>query len=158
MGSPGLRGKCRTVFAFVGLLLGAVGLDAVTAFSLVVQRTHGIGVRMALGMQSSAVVWLFVKRAVLPVGVGIGAGLAGAWVIGRLLQRFLIQAKPLRDSTVLVGIAVLLVAVSCAACFFPGGLSHTVLIRPPRSATSRSRLSRPRGCCAAADVGTRGCG
>jgi len=103
--------------ALVGLLLGAVGLYAVTAFS-VVQRTHEIGVRMALGARSNAVVWLFVKRAVLPVGFGIGAGLAGAWVIGRLLQRFLIQTSP-TDSTVLVGIAALLVAVSCAACFFP---------------------------------------
>jgi putative ABC transport system permease protein len=73
---------------------------------------------MALGARSSAVVWLFVKRAVLPVGFGIGAGLAGAWVIGRLLQRFLIQTSP-TDPTVLVGIAALLVAVSFAACFFP---------------------------------------
>jgi putative ABC transport system permease protein len=110
-------GGMLTVLAFVGLLLGAVGLYAVTAFS-VVQRTHEIGVRMALGARSSAVVWLFVKRAVAPVGFGIGAGLAGAWVIGRLLQRFLIQTSP-ADPTVLVGIAVLLVAVSCAACFFP---------------------------------------
>ena len=110
-------GGMLTVFAFVGLLLGAVGLYAVTAFS-VVQRTHEIGVRMALGARSSAVVWLFVKRAALPVGFGIGAGLAGAWVVGRLLRRFLIQTSP-TDPTVLVGIAVLLVAVSLVASFFP---------------------------------------
>jgi predicted permease len=110
-------GGMLTVLALVGLLLGAVGLYAVTAFS-VVQRTHEIGVRMALGARSNAVVWLFVKRAVLPVGFGIGAGLAGAWVIGRLLRRFLIQTSP-TDPTVLVGIAAILVAVSFAACFFP---------------------------------------
>jgi putative ABC transport system permease protein len=110
-------GGMLTVLALVGLLLGAVGLYGVTAFS-VVQRTHEIGVRMALGARASAVVWLFVKRAALPVGFGIGAGLAGAWVIGRGLQRFLIQTSP-TDPTVLVGIAVLLVAVSFAACFFP---------------------------------------
>ena len=110
-------GGMLTVLAFVGLLLGAVGLYAVTAFSIV-QRTHEIGVRMALGARPGAVVWLFVKRAMLPVGVGVCAGLAGAWVIGRLLQRFLIQTSP-TDPTVLVGISALLVAVSFAACFFP---------------------------------------
>jgi putative ABC transport system permease protein len=110
-------GGMLTVFAVVGLLLGAVGLYAVTAFS-VVQRTQEIGVRMALGARSSAVVWLFVKRAALPVGAGICVGLAGAWAVGRLLQRFLIQTSP-TDPTVLGGIAVLLVAVSCAAAFLP---------------------------------------
>jgi ABC-type antimicrobial peptide transport system permease subunit len=63
-------------------------------------------------------VWLFVKRAALPVGVGICFGLAGAWAVGRLLQRFLIGTSP-TDPTVHVGIAVLLAAVSCAAAFFP---------------------------------------
>ena len=106
-----------TAFACVGLLLGAVGLYAVTAFA-VVQRTQEIGVRMALGARAGTVVWLFVRRAALPVGVGIGVGLAGALAIGRLLQRFLIQTSP-TDPTILVGIAVLLAAVSFAAAFFP---------------------------------------
>jgi ABC-type antimicrobial peptide transport system permease subunit len=106
-----------TVFAFAGLLLAAVGLYAVTAFS-VAQRTQEIGVRMALGARSGAVVWLFVKRASLPVGFGIGVGLAGALALGKLLQRFLIQTSP-ADPTILVGIAMLLAAVSFAAAFIP---------------------------------------
>ena len=110
-------GGMLTAFAFVGLLLGAVGLYAVTAFA-VAQRTQEIGVRMALGARSGTVVWLFVRRAALPVGLGIGVGLAGALAIGRLLQRFLIQTSP-TDPTILVGIAVLLAAVSFAAAFFP---------------------------------------
>ena len=110
-------GGMLTAFAVVGLLLGAVGLYAVTAFA-VVQRTQEIGVRMALGAQAGAVVRLFVTRAALPVGLGIGVGLAGALAIGRLLQRFLIQTSP-TDPTILVGIAVLLAAVSFAAAFFP---------------------------------------
>jgi ABC-type antimicrobial peptide transport system permease subunit len=73
---------------------------------------------MALGARSDTVVWLFVRRAALPVGLGIGVGLAGALAIGRLLQRFLIQTSP-TDPTILVGIAVLLAAVSFAAAFFP---------------------------------------
>jgi predicted permease len=106
-----------TAFALVGLVLGAVGLYAVTAFA-VVQRTQEIGIRLALGAQAGAVVWLFVTRAALPVGLGIGVGLAGALAIGRLLQRFLIQTSP-TDPTILVGIAVVLGVVSCAAAFFP---------------------------------------
>jgi ABC-type antimicrobial peptide transport system permease subunit len=73
---------------------------------------------MALGAHAGAVVWLFVARAALPVGLGIGVGLAGALAIGRLLQRFLIQTSP-TDPTILVGIAVLLAAVSFAAAFIP---------------------------------------
>ena len=110
-------GGMLTAFAVVGLLLGAVGLYAVTAFA-VVQRTQEIGVRMALGAQAGAVVWLLVTRAALPVGLGIVVGLAGALAIGRLLQRFLIQTSP-TDATILVGIAVLLAGVSFAAAFFP---------------------------------------
>jgi putative ABC transport system permease protein len=110
-------GGMLTVFAFAGLLLAAVGLYAVTAFS-VAQRTQEIGVRMALGARSGAVVWLFVKRASLPVGFGIGVGLAGALALGKLLQRFLIQTSP-ADPTILVGIAMLLAAVSFAAAFIP---------------------------------------
>jgi hypothetical protein len=110
-------GGMLTILACVGLLLAAVGLYAVTAFA-VVQRTQEIGVRMALGARSGAVVWLFVKRASLPVGFGMGAGLAGALGLGRLLQRFLIQTSP-TDPTILVGIAVLLAAVSLTAVYFP---------------------------------------
>ena len=110
-------GGMLTAFALVGLLLGAVGLYAVTAFA-VVQRTQEIGVRMALGAPAGAVLWLFVMRAALPVGLGITVGLAGALAIGRVLQRFLIQTSP-TDPTILAGIALLLSAVSLAAAFFP---------------------------------------
>jgi putative ABC transport system permease protein len=110
-------GGMLTVFAFVALVLSAVGLYAVTAYS-VTQRTQEIGVRMALGAQSGTVVRLFAKRASLPLGVGLGVGLAGALGAGRLLQSLLIQTSP-TDATTLVGIAVLLAAVCSAACYFP---------------------------------------
>ena len=97
----------------VGLLLAAVGLYAVTAFS-VVQKTQEIGIRMALGSRSTALVWMFVKRAALPVAFGMVVGLPGAFALGKLLQRFLIQTSPAQP-IVFVGIALLLVAVSFAA-------------------------------------------
>jgi len=110
-------GGMLTVFAVVGVVLAAVGLYAATAFS-VVQRTQEIGVRMALGAPARAVVWLFVRRASLPVGCGIGVGLAGALALGRLLQHFLIQTSP-ADPATLMAIAALVVVVSAAACVFP---------------------------------------
>ena len=110
-------GGMLTVFASIALALAAVGLYAVTAYA-VVQRTHEIGVRMALGAQAGAVVWLFVKASLLPLGIGLGMGLAGALGVGRLLQSFLIQTSP-TDAMTLVGIAVVLTAVSAAACVFP---------------------------------------
>ena len=106
-------GGMLTVLALVGLLLAAVGLYAVTAFS-VVQKTQEIGIRMALGSRSTALVWMFVKRAALPVAFGMVVGLPGAFALGRLLQRFLIQTSPAQP-IVFVGIALLLVAVSFAA-------------------------------------------
>jgi putative ABC transport system permease protein len=110
-------GGMLTVFALVGLVLAAVGLYAVTAFSAT-QRTHEIGVRMALGAQPGSVVWVLVQRASLPVGIGLAVGLVGALGLGRLLKSLLIQTTP-TDPATLVGIAVLLAAVSAAACWFP---------------------------------------
>jgi putative ABC transport system permease protein len=110
-------GGMLTVFAFIALALAAVGLYAVTAYS-VVQRTQEIGVRMALGAQAAAVVWFFMRRSLLSLGIGLGIGIAGALGLGRLLQSFLIQTSP-TDPMTLVGIAVLLTAVSAAAGFFP---------------------------------------
>jgi predicted permease len=110
-------GGMLTVFACIALALAAVGLYAVTTYA-VVQRTQEIGVRMALGAQANAVVWLVVKRTLLSLGIGLGMGFAGALAVGRLLQGFLIQTSP-TDPTTLVGIAILLIAVSAAASLFP---------------------------------------
>ncbi len=110
-------GLMFAVFAGIALAVSAVGLYATTAYS-VRQRTQEIGVRMALGAQRGDVVWLFVRHALLPLGAGLVAGLGGALVIGRLLQSFLMQTSA-ADPATLVSIAILLVAVALAACFWP---------------------------------------
>jgi len=114
---PRLMGTMLTVFAGIALLLSLVGLYAATAYA-VRQRTHEIGVRMALGAQSEDVVWLFVRRGLLPTGIGLTIGLAGAVAGGLLLRGLLIQTSP-TDPLTLVVVAVLLVAVAVAACFLP---------------------------------------
>jgi len=89
----------------------------VTAFS-VVERTQEIGIRLALGARPSAVVWLFVRRAGVPVGYGVAAGLVGALALGRLLQRFLVGTGP-ADPATLASIALLSCAVAVLACLLP---------------------------------------
>src|SRR5262245_18412689 len=75
-------GANNTVFAVIALVLAAVGLYAVTAYS-VTQHTRDIGVRMVLGAQSSQVIWIFLRRAFVQLAVGLTLGLAGAFGVGQ---------------------------------------------------------------------------
>jgi predicted permease len=114
---PRLIGTIVGVFAGIALLLSMVGLYAFTAYA-VQQRTHEIGVRMALGAHSREVVLLFVRRGMLPMGMGLVIGLVGAFGVGQLLRSVLVQTSP-TDPVTLVFIVLLLVAVSVTACFLP---------------------------------------
>jgi putative ABC transport system permease protein len=110
-------GTMFAIFAFVALVLSAVGLYAVTAYS-VTQRTQEIGVRMALGAQADQVLWLFLRQAVLKLGMGLAIGLAGALGVGILLRTFLVGTGS-RDPLTLASIALMLAAVSLGACYWP---------------------------------------
>jgi predicted permease len=104
-------------FAVVALVLAAVGLYAVTAYS-VTQYTRDIGVRMVLGAQSGQVIWLFLRRAFVQLGIGLTIGLAGAIGVGRLLQGLLVQTSG-RDPLTLVIITALVIVVAIVACLWP---------------------------------------
>jgi predicted permease len=106
-----------TVFAAIALVLSAVGLYAVTAYS-VSQRTQEIGVRMALGAQPPQVWWLVLRRGLWQLGAGVVLGLGGAVGVGRLIQSMLIQTEP-ADPITLASIVVVLVVVGVAACLWP---------------------------------------
>ena len=110
-------GGMFAIFAAIALVLSAVGLYAVTAYS-VTQRTAEIGVRMALGAQPRQVVWLILARALILLGIAVPIGLAGAFGVGQLLQSVLIQTSA-RDPLTLLTIAALMIAVSIAACVWP---------------------------------------
>ena len=110
-------GSMFGIFALIALALSAVGLYAVTAYS-VSQRTQEIGVRMALGAQARDVWWLILRRSLVQMAIGLVLGLAGAVGVGMLLQSLLVQTGS-RDPVTLVSIAAILLAVSSAACFFP---------------------------------------
>jgi putative ABC transport system permease protein len=110
-------GTMFAIFATIALLLSAVGLYAITAYS-VTQRTQEIGVRMALGAQSSQLWWLVLRGGMVQLAIGLVIGMAGAFGVGRLLKSLLVQQTP-NDPVTLASIALLFVVVSLAACLYP---------------------------------------
>jgi putative ABC transport system permease protein len=110
-------GAMFATFAVIALVLSAVGLYAMTAYS-VVQRTREIGIRMALGSGRRQVLWLIVRRTLGQLAVGLALGMAGAFAVGRLLGSLLARTSA-ADPLTLVAIAAVLVVVSVAACYAP---------------------------------------
>jgi predicted permease len=110
-------GGMFTIFATIALVLSAVGLYAVTAYS-VTQRTAEIGVRMALGAQPNQVVWLILRRSLVQLAIALPIGIAGAFGVGKLLQSVIVKTNG-RDALTIVTITLVMVAVSLAACVFP---------------------------------------
>ncbi len=105
------------VFSAVALLLAAVGIYGVMAYS-VAQRTHEIGIRLALGAQRADVVKLIVGSGLALAVGGVALGLAGAFALTRLLSSLLFATAP-TDPTTFAGVAVLLMAVALLACWVP---------------------------------------
>lgn len=104
-------------FAVLALLLAAVGIFGLMTFA-VVQRTHEIGVRMALGARRSDVVALVVHSGMRLAIVGTSIGLAGALTLGRLMQSTLYGVHTI-DFVSLSAVAVLLLSVAVLACWVP---------------------------------------
>jgi ABC-type antimicrobial peptide transport system permease subunit len=82
------------------------------------QRTHEIGVRMALGARVGDVLGLVLRQGLTLAGVGVGLGLLGALGITRLMSNFLYGVSPL-DPATFGAVAVALVLVSLLACYVP---------------------------------------
>jgi putative ABC transport system permease protein len=106
-------GSIFGLLAGVALVISSVGLYALTAHG-VTQRTAEIGVRMALGARSAQVLWLFVRRTMVQLTIGLAVGLAGAIMAGRQLERFLVRT-PSTDPVALGLVATLLVVVATLA-------------------------------------------
>jgi len=75
-------------------------------------------VRMALGAQAKQVWWLIARRAIVQIAIGLAIGMPGAFGVGILLKSLLVQTSSY-DPTTLISIAVLLIAVAIAACYWP---------------------------------------
>ncbi len=111
-------------FAGVALLLAGLGIYGVMAF-IVEQRTHEIGLRMALGAGRNQVVGLVLREGMALAGTGLAIGLLGAWLVGRAMQSVLYGIAPL-DFRAFGAVAALLVAAALAACAIPALRATTV--------------------------------
>lgn len=105
------------IFAFVALVLAAVGIYGVMSFA-VSQRTHEIGIRMALGARAIDVLRMVVKNGMALALIGVVAGLAGAWALTRYLQSLLVEVSP-TDGLTLFGVSLCLLLVALIACYLP---------------------------------------
>jgi putative ABC transport system permease protein len=111
-------------FAAVALLLAAVGIYGVMAFA-VAQRTHEIGLRMALGARRREVVALMVRGGMRLALLGIGVGLAGAYGLGRLMHTTLYGVQS-ADVGSLAAVATVLFLVAVLACWLPARRSAAI--------------------------------
>lgn len=106
-----------SVFALAGLVLASVGLYGVVSYG-VARRRNELGIRMALGAESSDVRRMVLRQGMTPVLLGSLAGLAAAFATTRLIRSMLFGITATDPATIVVVLAVLL-SVSAAACLFP---------------------------------------
>ncbi len=106
-----------TTFSGIALLLAGIGLYGVVSYAVGL-RTHEIGLRMALGAQTSSVVSMVLAQGLRIVGAGLVIGLLAALIIGPVFAR-LVYGIGSRDPLALVSGAAVLMLVALAACYFP---------------------------------------
>lgn len=105
------------VFAGLALTLAAVGIYGVMSY-VASQRTHEIGIRMALGAQASDVLKLLIGSGMVLTLIGVVAGLAGAFVLTRVMAGLLFGVSA-TDAVTFVTVSTGLIAVALLACYIP---------------------------------------
>jgi putative ABC transport system permease protein len=106
-----------SLFSLIALSLSAIGIYGLMHY-FVVQRTHEIGVRMALGARQSNVLALVVRQGILLAGAGIGVGSILALGFAELLSKLLYGVTP-TDPLTLATAPLVLLAVAALACWLP---------------------------------------
>lgn len=117
LGNASLSARVVLVFAFLSLILAAVGLYGVLSY-LAAQRTTELGIRIALGAQRDQILQLMLVDGLRPALFGLGLGLVASFVTTRIFQSMLFGTKPL-DPIVLSGVIAALLAVAVLACLAP---------------------------------------
>ncbi|HKY27853.1 MAG TPA: ABC transporter permease, partial [Pyrinomonadaceae bacterium] len=106
-----------SIFAGIALILAAIGIYGVMAYA-VSQRTHEIGIRMALGARTSDVLRLVIKGGMAMAVIGVVAGLAIAWGATRFMKSLLVEVSP-TDAVTLSLVSFVLLIVALLACYVP---------------------------------------
>jgi putative ABC transport system permease protein len=104
-------------FASIAAVLAAVGIYGVASYGMR-QRTHEIGVRMALGARGQQIVWLILRQNLTWLLSGIVSGLAGALALTRVLERYLYAVRS-TDASTFAFIVLLVLAIAAVASFIP---------------------------------------
>lgn len=110
---PLFQARLIGAFSVVALVLAAIGIYGVVAYS-VAERTHEIGIRVALGAARADVVGMVLHRLLLVLIPGVALGVIGALATTRVLESLLFEIRP-NDPTTFIGVAVLLAAVAIVA-------------------------------------------
>jgi putative ABC transport system permease protein len=117
MAQPRFRTTLIALFAIVALILACIGVYGVISYS-VSQRTHEIGVRMALGAQATDVLSLVIKQGLWLAAIGVGVGLAASLALTRLINSLLFEVKATDFSTFATTV-MLLALTALMACYLP---------------------------------------
>jgi predicted permease len=114
---PRFRAELLAIFAGLALLLALIGVYGVVSYS-VAQRTHEIGIRMALGAQGSDVLRLLIRQGITLAAAGLSVGIAGALALTRLLSSLLYGVRP-TDPPTFVAASLILTGATLLACYIP---------------------------------------
>jgi putative ABC transport system permease protein len=105
------------VLGLIALALAAMGVYGIMAYA-VVERTHEIGVRLALGAQPREILGLVLSRGMFLLALGIAIGLPISYALARVLATLLFGVSA-TDAGIFAGITIFLSALSVAACYIP---------------------------------------
>ncbi len=101
----------------LGLVLAIVGVYSVVSYAAA-QRTHEIGIRMALGAEPRDILKMVLRQSLLAVGIGLAVGLAAALVSTRAIANLIVGIKP-TDPFTFVTVIIVLSAIALLACWIP---------------------------------------
>jgi putative ABC transport system permease protein len=115
--APRLTANLLGLFALLALAIAAAGIGGVMALA-VSQRTHEIGVRMAIGARPAEIVRMILSQGMSLALVGVGLGVASAFALTRAVKSFLFGVTP-NDPATFLAVAAVLAAAALAACYLP---------------------------------------